>query len=192
MYNKKQEAKREVSEDTKNCNGAPVVRNGGFEMDDPSRSAVPTGWNISNVFPTVTFGFTKPGSTNNGGTYGFVSNMLAPDPSLPSPHTGFILSQELNTCPGQSYEVSIDYRFDDYAGGNCAIALGIAEGDDVKSMNMTTYPSGMQGDNRPNVWITKSTSFEAKTPADLLAILVACKGHVWNNYSIDKVLVKPT
>ena len=192
MYNKIEQTKRDISEDTKKCNGAPVVRNGGFEMDDPSQSHSPTGWNITNVYPTVTFGFTKPGSTNNGGTYAFVADMLAPDPSLPDPYTGFMLSQELNTCPGQSYKVSMDYRFDDPADENCSISLGVGNGDDVNSMKMTTYPSGSQEGNRPNVWITKTINFKAGTPVDVLVIFVICDGHVWNNYSIDNVVVDPT
>ena len=157
-------------------------------MDSPSQSTVPTGWNITSVAPTVTFGFTKPGSTNEGGTYAFVANLLAPDPSMPDPSTGFIISQVLNTCPGQDYEIAMDYRFDDPASGNCSITLGYTFDD---TFGMTTRASGDEDGNKPHTWITIRATFKAVSAKDTLAILVDCRGRVWNNYSIDNVVVEP-
>ena len=77
--------KKPVSDPKVKCNGAPVVRNGGFEMDDPSTHTTPTGWSITDVTPTIGFGFTKPGSYNNGGTYAFLANLLSPDYSIAQP-----------------------------------------------------------------------------------------------------------
>ena len=160
-------------------------------MDDPSFLTKPTGWNLTSIAPNVTFGFTKPGSAKNGGTYAFAANMLQPDPSVTSPHTAFILSQKLNTCPGTNYKVSVDYRFDDSADGKCSVGLSIGNGKDTENIKIALGTTGDEDGNRPHEWITTSTSFKAKTLADLLAILVDCEGHVQNKWSIDNVIVEP-
>ncbi|KAL9103931.1 MAG: hypothetical protein Q9163_001079 [Psora crenata] len=188
VYNKITRPRRSAS-DTSQCNGGSAIRNGGFEMDDPSQDTVPTGWNITSVAPTVTFGFTKPGSINQGGTYAFVANLLAPDPSMPNPLTGFILSQDMNTCPHRNYSITMDYRFDDSASGNCSITLGYPFED---TFGMTTSASDDANGNTPHTWITMRANFQAVSSNDTLAILVNCVGNVWNNYSIDNVAVEPT
>ena len=186
MYNKVGFSKRSTS-NTAQCKDGPVIRNGGFEMDDPSAGTVPTAWSITSAAPTVTFGLTKPGSVNQGGTYAFVANLLAPESSKPSPSTGFVLSQELNTCPGQSYNIAMDYRFDDAAAGSCSITFGIPSDDES---HKTTRASGDAKDNKPHIWITVRSTFKAESSHDKLIILVECVGHVSNKYSIDNVVVE--
>ncbi|KAL9128147.1 MAG: hypothetical protein Q9217_003121 [Psora testacea] len=186
VYNKIAPSKRSTS-DHESCNGGPVIHNGGFEMDNPSQQTVPIDWDITSVAPTVTFGFTKPGSVNQGGTYAFVANLLAPDLSIPNPSTGFILSQDMNICPGHNYSIGMDYRFDDPASGNCSITLAYHFQD---TLNMTTSASGDAEGNKPHTWITMRVFFQAVSQHGTLAILVDCVGNVWNNYSIDNVVVE--
>ncbi|KAG8528647.1 uncharacterized protein KY384_006334 [Bacidia gigantensis] len=173
----------------RDCNGAPIIRNGGFEQDDPSRTTTPTSWNITNIHPAVTFGFTKPGSTNNGGTYAFLANMLAPDPSVEDPMTGFILSQELNTCAGHNYTVILDFRYDDPADGNCTAVVLIDPQVDGKKYPLLPCPVAK---HEPHKWNTVGLDWTSTTPNDLLSLVFQCHGHVWNNWSIDNVVVDMT
>ena len=59
-------------------------------------------------------------------------------------------------------------------------------------MKMVIGVTGDEGGNHPHEWITTSTSFKAKTTADLLAIIIECEGHVRNSWGIDNVVVEPT
>lgn len=158
-------------------------------MDDPSRKTTPTGWDITEVAPTVAFGLTKPGSSNKGQTYAFVANLLAND--LTQAANGFMLSQKLNTCPGKEYAVTFDYRFDNAADGKCSISLALGDGTNPKKMKTRVFTSGDQDGNRPHIWNTPATAFKATTKNDLLAFFLTCEGGKWNNYSIDNVVVEP-
>ena len=157
-------------------------------MDDPSQGTDPSGWNITNVISPVTWGLTKPGSPNQGGTYAFDARLLTPYSHMSNGSTGLVLSQEMNTCPGKHYGIFMEYRFDDPASGNCSITLGFPFED---TLNMTTQYSGDEDGNRPHTWITMRASFQAVSSNEILGILVNCVGDVWNNYSIDNVVVDP-
>ena len=165
-------------------------------MDDPSMKQTPTGWTITDVKPAVGFSFTKPGSSNNGGTYAFLANLLTPDYSVVQPVMGFTLSTVMNTCPGTKYNASLEYRFDNSAERRCAISFGHGEGNSsqafsskvAESVVVTRVSDDVEG-NRPHVWLPLRYSFTAKTQEDLLAVHVQCNGSAWNNYSVDNVEV---
>ena len=155
------------------------------------KTITPSGWNITDITSIVTFGFTKPGSSNNGGTYAFLANFPAPDSSAEDPSAKFVLSQQLNTCAGKTYTISLDYRFDNAAQESCFLMFSAFSDDkvpkDTAGLKLTT--SGDNDQVKPHAWLSLSAEYVATSPSDLLAIAGSCEGHVWNNWSIDNVAV---
>ena len=174
----------------RDCNGAPVILNGGFEVDDPATAITPSGWSLSNIEGTVTFGLTKPG--NGESTYAFVASLK---PKFPEEEeltgSSFMLSQKLNTCAGQSYKITLDFRYDSAAEGACLFSNGII-GTDENALDYDgeTYARAYS-DGTPLAWYNSETSFKAIRPNEVLVIFVGCKGNVTNTYSVDNVVVTP-
>ena len=103
--------------------------------------------------------------------------------------TGFVLSQELNTCAGQTYEVRFDYRFDDPAGGQCFLSAFV--GPPGKQDSLYTQSSNPVDDAiRPGLWIPVQSRYTAMSTNDRLVFVVHCAGQVWNNYSFDNIELK--
>ena len=140
---------------------------------------------------TVTFGLTKPG--NGDSTYALLASLKANNPEQEE-YTGssFVLSQKLNTCAGQSYNITLDFRYDEAADGKCLFSYGIVGSDDTATdYDGDTYDGSWSDAAPPQTWYSRSSGFKASKPNEVLVIFVGCQGDVTNAYSIDNVVVTP-
>ncbi len=146
----------------------------------------PTSWNITKALGSTTYSNSKPGSTNDGGTYAFAVDLASNSTS--NGMSGVILSQTLNTCHGTNYSITMDFRYDDRADSNCFIALAYPYHEQYAKVSSWSGSKGTE----PATWITTGATFQASSISNDFAIFLSCKNGASNKYSIDNVRINPT
>ena len=142
----------------KSCAPGPVIQNPSFE---DGNNNPPTGW-----FPETdgaTFGSTSPGSPNGGNTALAIQlYQRAPGQGTTS---SFTLSQTMNSCPGQNYSITMDFKYDSRDPNSnkyCALTVKYPY---KSSYGSVTGSNNVPGEY-PGVWSITGGSFQAVSASD--------------------------
>lgn len=167
------------------CPTGPVIKDGGFESGVTPPTSGGNSWIVDSFIGASTYSLTSPGSTNNGGQYAFTA-ILYPGP-YSNGFSGDTLKQTLKTCAGHNYSITVDYKFDTAASGNCAVSIRYPYKTTTGSV---TTGSGVAGGTAGN-WYTTGSTFQAVSSADPFSIVFSCSNGANDRISVDNVKIAP-
>ncbi|MCJ1330908.1 hypothetical protein MMC10_007595 [Thelotrema lepadinum] len=166
------------------CSSGTIIKDGGFESGvTPPTSGGP--WTVYAFIGASSYGLSSPGSTNKGGKYAFEASCF-PGP-YSSGNSGDTLNQTLKTCAGQNYSITADYKFNQTANNNCAIAIQYPYKTGIGSVITGSGTAGVSA----GVWYTTGGLFQAVSAASTLSIVFSCSNNADNYIYVDNVKVAP-
>ena len=174
-----------LSAPTTHCSTGSAIQDGGFESGTTPPTSGGSSWTVNGFIGASTYSLTSPGSTNNGGKYAFTA-VLYPGP-YSNGASGETLTQTMQTCAGQNYSITADYKFNSTANNNCAISIRYPYKTTTGSV---TTGSGISGEVA-GVWYTTGSTFQAVSSADPFSIVFSCSNGANNRISVDNVKIVP-